>query len=142
MKKWTNLFLSIITALTVLVPYTCYAEANNDVVRVCYYPLENTSGKIDEHPYKDYYFDYLQEISQYTGWTYEFVDATYEEALQYFEQTDLRGSYLGLEKISKVLDQLGNPEKQLKLIRIHMMIILINILVKLKRMQISNHVMY
>ena len=35
---------------------------------------------------------------------------TYEEALQYFDQTDLRGSYLGLEEISKVLDRLGNPE--------------------------------
>ena len=43
---------------------------------------------------------------------------TYEEALQYFEQTDLRGSYLGLEEISKVLDRLGNPEKQLKFVHV------------------------
>ena len=43
---------------------------------------------------------------------------TYEEALQYFEQTDLRGSYLGLDEISKVLDRLGNPEKQLKFVHI------------------------
>lgn len=43
---------------------------------------------------------------------------TYEEALQYFDQTDLRGSYLGLEEISKVLDQLGNPEKQLKFVHV------------------------
>ena len=43
---------------------------------------------------------------------------TYEEALQYFEQTDLRGSYLGLEEISKVLDCLGNPEKQLKFVHV------------------------
>ena len=43
---------------------------------------------------------------------------TYEEALQYFEQTDLRGSYLGLEEISKVLDRLGNQEKQLKFVHV------------------------
>lgn len=43
---------------------------------------------------------------------------TYEEALQYFDQTDLRGSYLGLEEISKVLDRLGNPEKQLKFVHV------------------------
>ena len=43
---------------------------------------------------------------------------TYEEVLRYFEQTDLRGSYLGLEEISKVLDRLGNPEKQLKFVHI------------------------
>lgn len=43
---------------------------------------------------------------------------TYEEALRYFEQTDLRGSYLGLEEISKVLDRLGNPEKQLKFVHV------------------------
>ena len=43
---------------------------------------------------------------------------TYQEALQYFEQTDLRGSYLGLEEISKVLDRLGNPERQLKFVHV------------------------
>lgn len=43
---------------------------------------------------------------------------TYEEALQYFDQTDLRGSYLGLEEISRVLDRLGNPEKQLKFVHV------------------------
>lgn len=43
---------------------------------------------------------------------------TYEEALQYLDQTQLRGSYLGLEKISGVLDRLGNPERQLKFVHV------------------------
>lgn len=43
---------------------------------------------------------------------------TYEDALQYLEQTQLRGSYLGLEKISQVLDRLGNPEKQLRFVHV------------------------
>ena len=89
MKKITNLLLTIIATLSLLAPYTCYAETNSDVIRVCYYPLENSSGEIEDHPYSGYYFDYLQEISQYTGWTYEFVDATYEEALLMLSQDEL-----------------------------------------------------
>lgn len=43
---------------------------------------------------------------------------TYEEALQYLDQTQLRGSYLGLERVRGVLDRLGNPEKQLRFVHV------------------------
>lgn len=43
---------------------------------------------------------------------------TYEEALQYLDRTQLRGSYLGLEKIRGVLDRLGNPEKRMKFVHV------------------------
>lgn len=89
MKKYTNFCLTLITVFTMLISVTCLAKASQDTIRVCYYPLENTSGDITTHPYKDYYFDYLQEISQYTGWNYEFVDATYEEALELLAQDEL-----------------------------------------------------
>ena len=82
-KKLLALFLTIITAFSILAPLTCYADTtSHPVIRVCYYPLENMTSKYEEHPYHGYYYDYLQEISQYTGWTYEYVDATYDECLK------------------------------------------------------------
>ena len=82
MKKITAFFLTIITALSVLVPINCYAGASRErEIRVCYFPLENTSSNHEEHPYSSYYYDYLQELSQHNNWTYEYVDATYSECL-------------------------------------------------------------
>lgn len=81
MKKLTGFFLAISIIISILLPYPCYANTDNSVIRVCYYPLENSLGKIEEHLYHGYYFDYLQELSQYTGWTYEFIDADYETAM-------------------------------------------------------------
>ena len=89
MKKNIQLCLILMTVFTMLVSVTCYAQSSDNIIRVCYYPLENTSGEIAAHPYKDYYFDYLQEISQYTGWTYKLIDATYEEALELLKQNEL-----------------------------------------------------
>lgn len=43
---------------------------------------------------------------------------TYEEAMEYVEQTNRFGSVLGLERIKKLLDYLGNPEKDLKIIHV------------------------
>ena len=89
MKKYTKLCLMLMTAFTMLLSVTCYAQSSKNIIRVCYYPMENTTGEIEKHPYKDYYFDYLQEISQYTGWTYELIEATSEEALDMLTSGDL-----------------------------------------------------
>lgn len=89
MKKYISLLLTITLTCSMLFSYNCYADQTDDTIRVCYYPLENTSGSAKEHPYGGYYFDYLQEMSQYTGWTYEYIDATYEEALSMLANDEL-----------------------------------------------------
>lgn len=89
MRKYIKSYILVMTVITMLFSLTCYAQSAQNTIRVCYYPMENTSGAITEHPYKDYYFDYLQEISQYTGWTYEFIDATYDEALNMLTRNEL-----------------------------------------------------
>jgi len=86
MKKIEAFFLTLITALTLLTPVNCYADTPRErEVRVCYFPLENTSSDHEEHPYSSYYYDYLQEISQHNNWTYEYVDASYYECLTMLE---------------------------------------------------------
>jgi len=43
---------------------------------------------------------------------------TYEEAIAYIDKTSRFGSILGLDRIKKLLDSLGNPEKDLKFIHV------------------------
>jgi len=90
MKKITVFFLTLITALTMLTPMNCYADTNLErKIRVCYFPLENTSSNHEEHPYSSYYYDYLQEISQHANWAYEYVDASYYECLTMLENHEI-----------------------------------------------------
>lgn len=110
MKKIISFFLTILITLSILTPLTCYAD--NQVVRVCFFPLENTSSNHEEHPYHDYYYDYLQEISQHTGWTYEYVDASYYECLHLLknQQIDL---VCGIDQSPERLEQLDFAETPL-----------------------------
>lgn len=88
MKKRITFFLLIILSLSVLFPLTCYADTN-EVIRICCFPLEDDTYHYDEHPYYGYYYDYLQEISQHTGWVYEYVDASYEECLNLLQNREV-----------------------------------------------------
>lgn len=44
------------------------------VIRVGYPIQEGLTMKDDEDNYYGYDYDYLMQIAQYTGWTYEFVE--------------------------------------------------------------------
>jgi len=90
MKKTTTFFLTIIMTFSLLAPVTCYAGSNHHrVVRVCHFPLETLSSGHEEHSYHDYYYDYLLEISQHTGWIYEYTDASYEECMEMLENQEI-----------------------------------------------------
>lgn len=88
MKKIALFLLTIIAYLTLCEPCICLA-GTHPVVRVCLFPLENTSSDYKEHPYYDYYYDYLQEISQHTDWDYEYVDASSYECLSMLENQEI-----------------------------------------------------
>ena len=88
MKKIIFFFLTIIEVFSFCTPLTCYADSH-PVIRVCYFPLENDSSNHEEHPYHNYYYDYLQEVSQHTGWSYEYVDASYYECLSMLENHEI-----------------------------------------------------
>ncbi|MBQ8279900.1 MAG: diguanylate cyclase [Roseburia sp.] len=104
MKKIITFFLTFITTISLLAPVTCYAD-NHQVIRVCYYPLENLTVDYNEHPYHGYYYDYLQEISQYTGWTYEYVSASYAESLSMLKSQEI-DLICGIDKTESRLEQL------------------------------------
>jgi len=106
MKKITAFFLTIFTTFSILAPINCYADTIEErEVRVCYFPLENTSANHNNHPYSGYYYDYLQEISQHTGWTYKYIDASFDECLTMLENNEI-DLICGIDKTSERADLL------------------------------------
>lgn len=106
MKKFITFFLAIITSVTLLTPLTANAAVHDhaQIVRVCLFPLEDTTSDYMEHPYYNYYYDYLQELSQYTGWTYEFVSASHSESLQMLENQEI-DLICGIDKTTERIEK-------------------------------------
>ena len=82
MKKYICLFLSTLMFLTVFSPVNCYARDGKKVIRVGFYTLANYQECDENGNYSGYFVDYLREISQYTGWEYEFIQMNYSACLK------------------------------------------------------------
>ena len=82
MKKYICLFLSTLMFLTVFSPVNCYARDGKKVIRVGFYTLDNYQECDENGNYSGYFVDYLREISQYTGWEYEFIHMNYSACLK------------------------------------------------------------
>lgn len=82
MKKYMCVFLSILIFLTGFSPIESFARDGKKVIKVGLYPLNNYQECDENGNYSGYYVDYLQEISQYTGWEYEFIQMNYSACLK------------------------------------------------------------
>lgn len=82
MKKYICLFLSTLMFLTVFSPVNCYARDGKKVIKVGFYTLANYQECDENGNYSGYFVDYLREISQYTGWEYEFIQMNYSACLK------------------------------------------------------------
>lgn len=82
MKKYICLFLSTLMFLTVFSPVNCYARDGKKVIRVGFYTMDNYQECDENGNYSGYFVDYLREISQYTGWEYEFIQMNYSACLK------------------------------------------------------------
>lgn len=81
-KKYMCVFLSILIFLTGFSPIESFARDGKKVIKVGLYPLNNYQECDENGNYSGYYVDYLQEISQYTGWEYEFIQMNYSACLK------------------------------------------------------------
>lgn len=104
MKKIIFFFLTIIATVSLCTPLTCHADSH-PVIRVCYFPLDNNSSNHEKHPYHNYYYDYLQEVSQHTGWNYEYVNASYYECLSMLENHEI-DLICGIDKTANRLESM------------------------------------
>ncbi|MGN0587157.1 MAG: transporter substrate-binding domain-containing protein [Oscillospiraceae bacterium] len=80
-------FLACLFTLYVL-PMAAYADEGKTVrVAMLEYPNYISTGD-DGEPY-GYACEYLDEIANYTGWTYEYVPVTFSEALEMLEKGEI-----------------------------------------------------
>lgn len=82
MKKYICLFLSTLMFLTIFSPVNCYARDGKKVIKVGFYTMDNYQECDENGNYSGYFVDYLREISQYTGWEYEFIQMNYSACLK------------------------------------------------------------
>lgn len=82
MKKYICLVLSTLMFLTIFSPVNCYARDGKKVIKVGFYTMDNYQECDENGNYSGYFVDYLREISQYTGWEYEFIQMNYSACLK------------------------------------------------------------
>lgn len=76
MKKWIKRLAAgaVIYFLTmVLLPLTVSADTENKVLRVAFPEAQGLNEVYEDGTYGGAVYDWLMEISKYTGWSYEFV---------------------------------------------------------------------
>ena len=89
------MLLSAVLACALLIPVTAeeaHASDQPRIVKVGYTDSEGLLTKNDDGTYEGYTYDYLMRIAQFTGWSFEFVEAegdnANERALRLLEMLD------------------------------------------------------
>lgn len=90
----SSLLFSMGTAFVYAAPSTSASSTNtsnpiNHKIRVAQIDLSNFYEYDRYGPIGGYGFEYLEEIANYTGWNYEFVPATWSQALEMLEKGEL-----------------------------------------------------
>lgn len=94
MKRLPALLLSLAVLLSCALSAQASGTESHNKIRVGYFTFPGFQEVGDDGRYHGYGYDYLQEIAKYTGWDYEFVDATWEECQDLLArgEIDLLGS--------------------------------------------------
>ena len=80
-KRMIVIVLSLVTAMTFMLPLTAYAQESGKTVRVGWY--ESPFNTMDQFGRRSgYAYDYQQKIAAYTGWNYEYVEGSWPELLK------------------------------------------------------------
>ena len=89
------MLLSAVLACALLIPVTteeAHASDQPRIVKVGYIDSEGLLAKNDDGTYEGYTYDYLMRVAQFTGWSFEFVEAegdnANERALRLLEMLD------------------------------------------------------
>ncbi len=89
------MLLSAVLACALLIPVTAeeaHASDQPRIVKVGYTDSEGLLTKNDDGTYEGYTYDYLMRVAQFTGWSFEFVEAegdnANERALRLLEMLD------------------------------------------------------
>ncbi|MFR3091851.1 MAG: hypothetical protein ACLTMP_09150, partial [Eggerthella lenta] len=120
LRLCTRVLLSAVLACALLIPVTAeeaHASDQPRIVKVGYTDSEGLLTKNDDGTYEGYTYDYLMRIAQFTGWSFEFVEAegdnANERALRLLEmldngEVDIEGSM----SVAPPLPRCTNTRKQ------------------------------
>lgn len=107
-KKYFARVLCVLMILSGLVlaciPKNAHAEERK--VRVGFFQLDKYQQKDEEGNLSGYSYEYLQKLAKYTGWEYEFVDASWSECIAMLEsgEIDILGGVILSEDRREVFD--------------------------------------
>ena len=80
-KRMIVIVLSLVMAMSFMLPLTAHAQESGKTVRVGWY--ESPFNTMDQFGRRSgYAYDYQQKIAAYTGWSYEYVVGSWPELLQ------------------------------------------------------------
>lgn len=102
--KFNKIFIIFLTISIILPFYQVYAKQTK-TIRVGYYANEGYHTIDNANKHSGYDFEYLSDISSYTGWNYEFIEGSWAECISMLEngEIDLLG---GVEKNEKRLHKM------------------------------------
>ncbi len=91
MGNWKRLFaltLSMLMLVTIMFPGTVHA-AREKTLRIGYIDYQGFIQQNEDGTYEGYGVDYLNEISKYTGWKYEYVFGTWPKLLEKLKNKEI-----------------------------------------------------
>lgn len=101
-KRNVMLFVLLFTLLLgVIVPVQAQSYGGTKIIRVAYREDADFINKSSSGVYKGYGVEYLNKISQYTGWRYEYINESWENQLAdlksgaNYAQTECQFRYCG-----------------------------------------------
>ncbi|MEA4974077.1 MAG: transporter substrate-binding domain-containing protein [Candidatus Metalachnospira sp.] len=111
--KTATVFISIIIFISGVLTIPCFADNNNKktVVRVGYAPLNGFLYLDKNGNYTGIAYEILQEMSQYTGWEYEYIETSYEDSYNLIEngQIDIFIPYQKTDEREKLYEYSNVP---------------------------------
>lgn len=106
MKKYKKFILVFSVVIMCLNLYIKDVEAiENKVIKVGY-PIVEGFTELNDGVYSGYAFEYLMEISKYTGWQYEFIEMGLNESLNKLKsgEIDIVAGMIKNEKTTEIFD--------------------------------------
>lgn len=88
-KKVLLLFFIAVSIAGTILPVPIQAKEAGETVRIGYTDFEGFIDKNEDGTFSGYGIEYLDEISKYTGWEYEFVYDSWEKLLERLEAGEI-----------------------------------------------------
>lgn len=87
MKKLRVFLICLLMLFTTSIPV--FAEDSRKTVKIGYIDYDNFVEELDNGTLTGFAADYFKQISKYTGWKYEFVDVSWEDAQEQIKNGEL-----------------------------------------------------